>query len=330
MTPQRLSRALTRRARPASGEISAAVLPSTARASRSSRAATVAASSSVRAVMTERPARPSAMGSISAEAVSARRASICCIQSAVSPGGRRASLISRRRQRVAPLGVTGGQSITPARETPARASNRLRVYWGCGSPTSVHADSARSASSPGKTTQPRGAPAITRSRSADDGAEPVEPAAITGRVGGWGAPLFGQAAQQADAALGDVHQAKLAQPRRPGLHRDVEEVRRLLPVAGEVALHQTLDLSGRIDLLDLAAVEEGGQGVGEGQNLGGIDAPAERALMLGDEARQLEPSSPGRDRRGQVDRHVARLERRLALVEIADHPDLRQDQRPRR
>ncbi len=49
--------------------------------------------------------------------------------------------------------------------------------------------------------------------------------------------------------------------------------------------------------------------------------------MVGDQPRQLVAAAAGRDRRRQVERQVARLERRLALVEVAQRPHLRQQHR---
>ena len=184
--PQRVSLALTRRARASSGVIRAAVLPGVSRTSRSSRAAIVAASSSARAVTTVSPPRPSAIGSSPPVSPSSRSRSIWVSQSAVESGGRRASLISRRRQRPAGSRVAAeSHARTALRSMPARVSNRFIVPCGWDSPTSRQASSARSTSSPGSTTAPRGAAAMADSRSAPAGAEPVEPAAIITSAGGW-------------------------------------------------------------------------------------------------------------------------------------------------
>ncbi len=50
--------------------------------------------------------------------------------------------------------------------------------------------------------------------------------------------------------------------------------------------------------------------------------------MGGDQARQLKAAAQGGKRRRQVEIETFQIERRLALIEIADSPDLRQEQRP--
>jgi hypothetical protein len=108
-----------------SGVTRAAVRPGVSSASRSSRAQATAASSSVRALITDRPFSPSSIGS--RPGASARRRSIWASQSAVASAGRRASLTIRRRQRPR-LSASGNQGRTSARVAPARpagASSRL-------------------------------------------------------------------------------------------------------------------------------------------------------------------------------------------------------------
>ncbi len=144
-------------------------------------------------------------------------------------------------------------------------------------------------------------------------------------------PGLRQGAQQPGAALGRIDQPELGQPLGPGLHRDGQEVGRHLPVAGQVALHQagdTVQPPLARDLLDLQAVQEARQGVGQLKGARRVQRAAEQVLGAGRQARQLEPAAIGVDGRGQVQGQVARFERRLALVEIAERPNLRQQQGP--
>jgi hypothetical protein len=184
-TPQRASLAVTRRARAWSGVTRAAVSSGVSRASRSSRAATVAASSSLRALTSDRPSSPAAIGSTPSLIPSSRSWSMALSQSAVASAGRSASLTSRRRQRPwLEKRAEAGQVATALRFTPARISSRRMAPCGCCSSTLIQASSARLSSRPGSTTQPCGASAMTRSRSAVAGAVPVEPAATSTPCGG--------------------------------------------------------------------------------------------------------------------------------------------------
>ena len=126
------------------------------------------------------------MGSTPSVWPSARRFSMTVSQSAVRSAGRRASLITRRRQRPRESKLCeAGQGMTSVRVMPARVSRRFIAPCGCCSPTSSQASAARLSSRPGSTTAPWGAWAITRSRSAVAGAVPVEPAAISTPCGGF-------------------------------------------------------------------------------------------------------------------------------------------------
>ena len=184
-TPQRDSRADTRRASAASGVTKAAVLPGVSKASRSSKATAPAASSSWRATTMDRPARPLATGSTPSAAPSALSLAIWPSQSSVASAGRRASLMIRRRQRPSPSpGEGGDHKPTSPRSTPAKASSRFIAPCGCCSPTFRQASSARSWSRPGNTTAPCGASAMAVSRAAAAGAVPVDPAATMTPGGG--------------------------------------------------------------------------------------------------------------------------------------------------
>ncbi len=139
-------------------------------------------------------------------------------------------------------------------------------------------------------------------------------------------PLTFQRPQQAHPPLRHVDQAEFGQAFGPGVERDPQEVGRALPVLGHLGRRQGVD-PGAVGLLDLQAVEEAGQGVGQLQGGGRVDRPVEQAPVLGDQTGQLEAPAIGRDGRRQVERQVARLERRLALVEVAERAHLGQQHR---
>ena len=80
------------------------------------------------------------------------------------------------------------------------------------------------------------------------------------------------------------------------------------------------------DLLDLYAVQETGEGVTQLKGAGRVQVAVKQVGVVDHQPRQLEPPSPGRDRRRQVQGHVPRFERRLALVQVAEGADLRQQQ----
>ena len=182
-TPQRASRAATRRARSWSGVTRAAVRPGVSRVSRSRRAAARAQASTSRVPTTVRPPRPSAMPAGPRLLLSsmARR------QSAVWSAGRRARLMTFRR--ISPAtspGADAPQFLTASRGTPAVASRLRSAAWGCWSSTwsASFVPAGASQSSPGRTTAPRGVPAITFSSRAVALTDPVEPAAIRKSPGG--------------------------------------------------------------------------------------------------------------------------------------------------
>ena len=109
---------------------------------------------------------------------------------ASKPAGVRAALISRAGAE-GPDGAPGAfQGLTSPRSTPRRVSNCAMPncgwpYWGWGASSAAQASGATSRSRPGSTTAPCGNPAITASRSAVAGIEPVDPAAMTGSAGGF-------------------------------------------------------------------------------------------------------------------------------------------------
>jgi hypothetical protein len=158
-----------------------------------------------------------------------------------------------------------------------------------------------------------------------------------GRAGGSGgddqglgrrrSPARRQAPQQRDPAGGDVHQPELGQAGWPGDEGEAQELRRQSPVAREVTFHQRGD-PGRIALLlHLAGVEETRQGVGKVEGFDGVDRALEQARIGGHEPGQLEPAALRIDRRRQLEGFVGGLERRLALLEVAQSEDPRQQRR---
>ena len=187
ISPHRPNRACTLRANSGSGVTSATVCPGFSTPSRISTAASAAAASSVRAVTAVRPSSPSAMGSPPPSRISV----MAFVQSAVDFGGFSASAISRRRarpRRAFSPASRAGQARTSVRSMPCRPISRFSAPCGCCSPSSSaiwsHAVCDRSRSSPGSTTQPEGARATAPSTVAAAGTVPVDPAAITGKVGG--------------------------------------------------------------------------------------------------------------------------------------------------
>ena len=91
---------------------------------------------------------------------------------------------------------------------------------------------------------------------------------------------------------------------------------------GEVGGDQVGEAAPGADLLDLQAVEEGPQGVGQLQGGGGVEVAAQLLLVALHQGDQFEAATQGIDGRGQVDGQVAGLEGRLALVQIPQGPDL--------
>ncbi len=160
----------------------AAVRSGVSSASRSRRAAAVAASSSLSAVTIESPCRPR---STTFSDWCSWSSLMTCSQSFVWSAGRSASLITRPRAYPARSSVLDtGQTETDSRSVTASSSRFFRAPCGCCGSTSAQASGANSASSPGKTTQPCGAWAIATSRPRVAGAVPVEPAAMTACCGG--------------------------------------------------------------------------------------------------------------------------------------------------
>jgi len=98
-------------------------------------------------------------------------------------------------------------------------------------------------------------------------------------------------------------------------------------VPGEVPFRQGRDHGRITGLLDLAGVEEAGEGVGQFQGRSGVEAAFEQIFIFGHQPGQFEALAQGADGGGQVEGQVTRLERRLALVQVAQGADLRQQHR---
>ena len=139
-------------------------------------------------------------------------------------------------------------------------------------------------------------------------------------------PTLRQRPQDSDAALGHVHQPQGAQAQGPVAQRQSQELGGDLPVAGQLLGRQGLEgARGDLRLLDLHGVEEAGQGVGQLQGGGGVQVALEDMLVGHHDPRQLAATPQGRDGGGEVQADVARLEGRLARVEVAQGADLRQE-----
>jgi hypothetical protein len=137
-------------------------------------------------------------------------------------------------------------------------------------------------------------------------------------------PVFGQAAQQPHAALAHIDDAQFGEPPRPSLQRALQEDARHLPVLGQLSLNQALQAVAKLDLLDLQAVHEAAERVGHFQGRGGGRFTSfKQTPVPGHQTGELKAAAQGLDGGGQVERQVARLERRLTLVEVPQRPHLR-------
>ena len=162
----------------------------------------------------------------------------------------------------------------PARFRAARTSSRGRPSCSssffrpnCGwpapagsrslGPTSAQLGASRLWSRPGSTTAPFGRRAMAASSAAVAGTEPVEPAAMTGPGAPRSASRARLGADQQVAPRPRIEQAFLGEIVRPGARRDLQELQRDLPVAGEIGGHarpQPRPCLGRdADLVDEAA-----------------------------------------------------------------------------
>ena len=138
-------------------------------------------------------------------------------------------------------------------------------------------------------------------------------------------PSPGQHPQQLRPSPGRIDQPHRLQPLGPGMDRQTQEGRRRLPVLGHVLGGQGGDPFGLDHLLDVAGIQKGSQAVGQLQRPHRRHAGRE---LLHDHPRHLEPARQGRDGRRQVQTQVARRERRLVLLQIAQRPHLGQQHRP--
>ena len=137
-------------------------------------------------------------------------------------------------------------------------------------------------------------------------------------------PALGQGAQQGGPAPRDVHQPQRLQPRRPVLQGDGQEAGADFPVPRQLAGYEAVEPTGSAHLLDGQTVEEAGERVGEVERGRGVQRAFQQVLVLDDQPGQLEPAAQRAYSRRKIERQVAGLERRLALLQIAQRADLGQ------
>ena len=217
-------------------------------------------------------------------------------------------------------------ATTAPRSTPARSAALHRAL------RMVLADLAPGLlgqvwSSPGSTTQPSGAAAITPAGrrwpgpSRSSRRRPPQARRIARAT-------LRQAAQQRDAAGGDVHQPELASRSGQAPQRRSEELGADAASAGRGRPRPGRPAAGRRRPPRSGSVEEAAPAR--------RPAPGRRRRRASVERRRCPATSPasskrrrqGGDGRRQVQRQIAGLERRLALVQVAQGADLRQQQRP--
>ena len=249
----------------------------------------------------DRPARPSAIGSTPSRA--RLGAQVVDLRQPVGGGLGRAQGLVDHPPPPAP-GVARPAPGRPGRHVAARRPRPCRAGacsapCGCCSSTCAQASSARPSSRPGRTTRPA---AGRRWRSAGrrwPGRVPVEPAAISTPCGGSLAPLLAPGAcSSSHAAGGDVGQAQLGQPLRPGGEHGLAGSRaETCQCRARSPSTRVVEPAASVDLLDLQAVEEGAQRRRPSPApAGGVETAAEQVALLGDQARQFEAPPPGRDR----------------------------------
>ena len=134
-------------------------------------------------------------------------------------------------------------------------------------------------------------------------------------------PQFGEAAQQGRAAPGRIDQAQLGEAFGPGLDRQAQELGGPFPVFGHFAVDQGGDPFGVRNLFQLAGIEEAAEGIGHLQGAHRRQAVVE---LFDDHPRHLEPAGQGGDGGRQVEAEGAGGEGRLVLLQIAQRPDLGQ------
>ena len=115
------------------------------------------------------------------------------------------------------------------------------------------------------------------------------------------APLLFQGAQQLHPALGNVDQAQGVQSLGPGGQHALQEARRDLPMLGQIAFGQAVQPVGERNLLDLAAVEEVRQGLGQFQRLDRAGLERQLVAVVDHQPRQLEPAAARGDGRQEVE-----------------------------
>ena len=146
-------------------------------------------------------------------------------------------------------------------------------------------------------------------------------------------PALRKSLKQGVAAGGRVHLAPLRQDRGPTVGDEREEAQHLLPM-GCVLLRRERGQPLRIHPGDLNLVEQAGQRLGEPCGLIGSARPGERraARRLAEPLDQPRQQQAALQRRDGVGQRLVGLvaEAHLVLVDIAEGPDARQQQRPAR
>ena len=146
-------------------------------------------------------------------------------------------------------------------------------------------------------------------------------------------PALRELFQQGVAAGSPVHLAPLRQDRGPAVGDEREEAQHLLPV-GRVLLRRQRGQTLRVDPGNLHLVEKAGQRSRQPRGLVHAPRPGQRraAWRLAeplDQSREQQPAFQRRDRVGQ--RLVGLVaDAHLVLVDVAERPDSRQQQRPAR
>jgi hypothetical protein len=142
-----------------------------------------------------------------------------------------------------------------------------------------------------------------------------------------GLPGAGQGPQQGHPPGAHIHHAQGRQAPGPFGQGHLQEFPADPPVLGQVGGHQGAQVVVVPHLLDLQAVQEASQGIGQLQGRAGVQLALQGRLMVLHQPDQLEAAAQGRDPGGQVHGQVAGLEGRLALVQVPQGADLRRQDR---
>ncbi len=291
---QRSSRALTRRARSVSGQMKAAVLPGVARVSRSSGAKPLDHAEPIGGGvrwsqgLVDQPPSPPPPGLRGRGGIKIGHIAPTYLRLREKPAHGALRVLVLHLQ----PGLFGEVQVQPRQHDRAARRLAYRRQQGRGG--------GRRAGGPGRHHDPH-----RRSRG----------------------PVAGQTPQEGDAPRGDIHDAQGFETGRPGLEGHVQKGGRDAPVPREFPLGQVLEdqIGAKVRLLDLPGVQERGESVGQFQGPAGLQASAKEILVRRDEPRKFETPPLRRDGRWEVKTEVTRLKGGLALIQIAQHPDLGKD-----